>query len=62
MATLGYITQPLHKMKKVRSDEKNLPLYRLALFSRNPQAYKFWDEVLEYSTTQRNLFRDEDNV
>jgi three-Cys-motif partner protein len=62
MTTLGYITQPLHKMKKVRSDERNLPLYRLALFSRNPQAYRFWDAVLEYSTMQRTLFKEEDDV
>lgn len=58
MADLGYLDQPLHKMKKVRSDEKNLPLYRLALFSRNPRAYDFWDKVLKYSTSQRNLFED----
>jgi hypothetical protein len=45
-------------MKKVRSDEKNLPLYRLALFSRNPRAYDFWDEVLKYSTSQRTLFEE----
>jgi three-Cys-motif partner protein len=56
MTRLGYLEQPLHKMKQVRSGEKNLRLYRLALFSRNPQAYKFWDQVLEYSTDQRKLF------
>lgn len=58
MAGLGYLDQPLHKMKKVRSGDKNLPLYRLALFSRNPRAYVFWDEVLKYSTSQRNLFEE----
>ena len=36
----------------MRSDEKNLPLYCLALFSRNLTAYKFWDDVLKYSTDQ----------
>lgn len=58
MTTLGYLDQPLHKMKKVRSQDKNLPLYRLAMFSRNPRAYDFWDEVLKYSTSQRELFED----
>jgi three-Cys-motif partner protein len=56
MASLGYIPPPHYKMKEVRSYERNAPLYRLALFSRNPLAYKFWDEVLKYGTDQRMLF------
>jgi hypothetical protein len=52
MATLGYIPPPFYTMKEVRSHERNLPLYRLALFSRHERAYKFWDEVLKYSTEQ----------
>jgi len=55
MTTLGYLPLPLYKMKEVRSDEKNLPLYHLALFSRSELAYKFWDDVLKYSTDQRSL-------
>ena len=43
-------------MKEVRSDDKNLPLYHLALFSRSPRAYDFWDQVLKYSTDQTSLF------
>ena len=43
-------------MKLVKSDEKNLPLYYLALFSRNKLAHKFWDEVLKYGTDQISLF------
>lgn len=56
MANLGYIPPPHYTMKEVRSHEKNLALYRLALFSRNPRAYKFWDQALKYSTDQRFLF------
>jgi three-Cys-motif partner protein len=56
MAGLGYLSRPLYTMKEVRSDEKNLPLYHLALFSRNERAYKFWDDVLKYSTDQTSLF------
>lgn len=56
MSRLGYLDQPLYKMKRVRSDEKNLLLYRLALFSRSKTAYELWEEVLKYSTAQRGLF------
>jgi len=56
MTDLEYIDQPLHNMKKVCNEEKNSPLYRLALFSRNQRAYDFWGEVLKYSTDQPDLF------
>jgi three-Cys-motif partner protein len=52
MESLGYLKVPLHTMKLVRSDEKNLPLYFLALFSRSETAFKFWREVRKYSTEQ----------
>lgn len=56
MEGLGYLPTPIHKMKRVRSDEKNLPLYYIALFSRDQLAYKFWDQTRKYSTDQRELF------
>ncbi len=56
MATLGYIPPPFYTMKEVRSHEKNLPLYRLALFSRHDRAYKFWNQVAKYSTDQRGFW------
>jgi len=56
MATLGYIPPPHYTMKEVRSHEKNLALYRLALFSRHERAYKFWDQVLKYSTDQTTFW------
>lgn len=52
MSSLDYRPQPLDRMKMVRSNEKNLPLYYLALFSRHEKAYEFWDQVLKYSTDQ----------
>jgi hypothetical protein len=52
METLNYLPLPFYRMKQIRSDEKNLPLYRLALFSRHELAYKYWDDVLKYSTSQ----------
>jgi three-Cys-motif partner protein len=58
MATLGYIPPPFYSMKEVRSYEKNLPLYRLALFSRKELAYRLWDQVLKYSTDQTGFAWD----
>jgi three-Cys-motif partner protein len=52
MESLRYLKTPLHTMNKVRSDEKNLPLYYLAMFSRHERAYKFWDEARKYGTDQ----------
>lgn len=55
MESLDYLPTPLHAMKCVRSDEKNLRLYYVALFSRKELAFKFWDEVLKYETDQTNF-------
>ena len=55
MESLHYLPTPLDRMKLVRSDEKNLPLYYLALFSRNDTAHKFWDQVLKYGTDQSSF-------
>lgn len=56
MESLGYLHQEPHQMKLVRSNDKNLPLYYLTLFSKHELAYKFWEEVLKYSTDQTSLF------
>ena len=58
MESLRYLKTPLHTMHKVRSDEKNLPLYYLALFSRHERAYKFWDEARKYGTDQTKFSWD----
>jgi three-Cys-motif partner protein len=58
MESLGYLATPIHKMKRVRSDEKNLPLYYVGLFSRHELAHRFWDEVLKYSTDQTGFTWD----
>ena len=55
MEAEDYIYQPIYKMKEIIFPDKNWPLYRLALFSRHETAYKFWDEVLKYSTDQQLL-------
>lgn len=56
MQSLNYLDAKLDRMKLVRSDEKNLPLYYIALFSRNQRAYEFWDQVLKYSTDQTSFW------
>lgn len=56
MQSLNYLEAKLDRMKLVRSDEKNLPLYYIALFSRNQRAYEFWDQVLKYSTDQTSFW------
>ena len=56
MQSLEYLEQPLDQMNMVKSDEKNLPLYYLALFSRHATAYKFWGDVLKYGTDQTSFW------
>jgi three-Cys-motif partner protein len=58
METLSYLPTPIHRMKRVRSDEKNLPLYYIALFSRNKLAHDFWDDTLKYGTDQTGFSWD----
>ena len=56
MQSLDYLEQLLDRMKLVKSTEKNLSLYYIALFSRHKTAYKFWDDVLKYGTDQTSLW------
>jgi len=56
MKSLNYLEQPQDRMKLVRSGEKNLPLYYLALFSRHRTAFQFWDDVIKYGDDQMDLF------
>lgn len=55
MEKLGYIYSGLEKTVLIRSDDNNLPLYRLALFSRSKLGKKFWDVAKKYSTPQLTL-------
>lgn len=49
MQTLSYFYEGLANMVRIRSTEKNLPLYHLAFFSRNELGRKFWKEARKYS-------------
>jgi three-Cys-motif partner protein len=55
METIGYLHTPVHKMKLIRSDDKHLPLYYIAMFSRNRLAHDLWDQALKYGTDQTNF-------
>ena len=52
MQTLGYIDPGLKEAIMIRSDEKNLPLYRLTLYSKHQLGSKFWKETKKYSDPQ----------
>ncbi len=60
MRSLGFEETPTHSMHLVRSDDKNVPKYHLALFSRNQLAYKFWNSARIYSDPNRSLNFGED--
>jgi three-Cys-motif partner protein len=52
MEARDYIRAPIEETKLVRSTEKNLPLYRLAFFSRHELAKNFWEQARKYSDDQ----------
>ena len=56
METLQYKRTELADMKVIKTLDKHVPLYYLALFSRHPTAFKYWSQVLKYATPQRELF------
>jgi three-Cys-motif partner protein len=55
MRQLGYEYHDIQSTQEVRSTKKNLPLYRLALFSRHDRGTSFWQEVKKISKRQREL-------
>ena len=56
MEARRYIRVRVDETKLVRSTEKNLPLYRLALFARHRVAKRLWEQAIKYSDPQRDLF------
>lgn len=55
MVELGYTYAGL-ATAKVIVNNKNVPLYRLAFFSKHPLGTKFWDECRKYTDPQKSLF------
>ena len=60
MKEIGYTYGGLEDSYLVRSDEKNLPLYRLGFFSRHQLGGKFWRNAKRSSTRQQSLFKGSD--
>ena len=56
MKSLDYQFGGLGDSKLIRSTDKNLPLYRLAFFSRSGRGEEFWKEARKYSDFQLDLF------
>jgi hypothetical protein len=56
MQSLGYHYGGLQDTVQIRLQPKNVPLYRLAFFSRNDLGVKFWMESLERTSQQLRLF------
>jgi three-Cys-motif partner protein len=54
MKKLGY--QNAKHMHQIRSNEKNLPLYYLAFYSKHPTGEKFFKEVQKRVKTQLTMF------
>ncbi|OGU55353.1 MAG: hypothetical protein A2V66_04040 [Ignavibacteria bacterium RBG_13_36_8] len=55
MVRLGYLEEAVDNFIPIRSDEKNLPLYYLAFYSRNKRGYDFWKKV-KSRNTEKGLF------
>jgi three-Cys-motif partner protein len=55
MQKLKYIDLGLKETVLIRSDDKNLPLYRLALYSKHNLGTKFWKEAKKYSNPQTDF-------
>jgi hypothetical protein len=52
MQALGYIDPGIKEAIMIRSNDKNLRLYRLALYSKHRLGPKFWKEAKKYSDPQ----------
>lgn len=56
MEALDYLSPSFEDTKLVRSDEKNLLLYRLVLYSRHRLGKEFWQQAKRYSQAQQEMF------
>lgn len=56
MESLSYLFPGFEDTKLIRSDEKNLLLYRLVLYSRHKLGKEFWQQAKKYSQSQQKMF------
>jgi three-Cys-motif partner protein len=57
METLRYLSPGFEDTKLIRSDERNLLLYRLVLYSRHKLGKEFWQQAKKYSQPQQEMFK-----
>ena len=55
MENLDYLDHAAEQAELIRSVARNLPLYRLAFFSRHPLGARFWGQVKKYTTPQTSF-------
>ena len=55
MARLGYIAPHINDTATIHSHDKNLLLYRLALYSKHPLGDKFWKQARKYADPQMGM-------
>ena len=60
MASLEYGEHSAKEARLIRSDRKNLPLYRLTFFSRHPLGRRFWKDIKKHVIPQLPLDLDFD--
>lgn len=53
MKSIGYL--PENNMHQIRSNEKNLPLYYLAFYSKHPRGIDYYKRVEKYSNPQLKM-------
>lgn len=56
MSSLDFSFSGLQETVLVSEPTRNLPLYRLSFFSRNPLGQKFWREARKHTSAQLRLF------
>lgn len=54
MKKLDYV-EPVDK-QQIKIEDKNIPLYYLAFYSKNPRGNDFFEKVKKYQTIQQSLF------
>ncbi|MFI5144090.1 MAG: hypothetical protein ACHQJ4_00710, partial [Ignavibacteria bacterium] len=54
MFSIGYLKDS-KQMRIFKYDQKNVPLYYIAFYSKDPLGYKYWHGCLKYESDQEEL-------
>jgi three-Cys-motif partner protein len=55
MSEVGYLETPLHMMEEVKTHDKSVPLYYLAIFAKHSLAFDLWKKARISSSPQREF-------